>query len=243
MLADTAPKIDIVIPVYNEGDNIIAVLETFKSNIKTPFRVIICYDHEEDSTLKALSSYPGRNSINIMTVKKSGKGAHGAVLTGFSSSTAEAVIPFPADDTHNAEIIDEMYKKFTEGCALVSASRFIPGGCMIGAPFLKGLFVSVSSFTLCHLARVPAHDASNGFRLFSKRLIETIKIESEHGFVYSIELLVKCHRMGWKIGEVPAKWYERVSGKSRFKLLKWLPSYLKWYFYAYSTTYFFRKKI
>ncbi len=42
-------------------------------------------------------------------------------------------------------------------------------------------------------------------------------MESNEGFTYSIELLVKCHRLGWKMAELPAKWYERTSGKSRFQ--------------------------
>lgn len=243
MATAPCPKIDIVIPVYNEGENIVAVMESLRKNIKTPFRVMLCYDHDEDSTLKALSNYAHNDTVNIKLIKNKGKGAHGAVVTGFQTSTAETVVAFPADDTYNAATIDKMYKKFQEGSDLVSASRFIPGGCMIGAPLAKALFVRLSSFTLYHLARVPAHDASNGFRLFSRRVINDIRIQSEDGFVYSIELLVKCHRLGWKISEVPAKWYERVKGKSRFQLFKWLPSYLKWYFYAFATTYLRKKEL
>jgi dolichol-phosphate mannosyltransferase len=47
---------------------------------------------------------------------------------------------------------------------------------------------------------------------------------------------VKCHRLGWPIGEVPIEWYERTAGQSRFRVLKWLPKYLRWYFYAFATT-------
>jgi hypothetical protein len=66
--------------------------------------------------------------------------------------------------------------------------------------------------------------------------MDEITIESTHGFCYSIELLAKCHRLGWPIGEVPAQWYERAHGKSRFQLIKWLPYYLRWYAYAFATT-------
>jgi hypothetical protein len=87
------------------------------------------------------------------------------------------------------------------------------------------------------LARLPTHDASNGFRLFSHRVTTEIPIESEHGFCYSIELLVKCHRLGWRIGEVPARWFERAHGSSRFQVIRWLPDYLRWYRYAFATSY------
>ena len=55
--------------------------------------------------------------------------------------------------------------------------------------------------------------------------------------LYSIELLVKCHRLGWRIGEVPARWFERAHGASRFQVVKWLPDYLRWYRYAFATSY------
>ena len=85
-------------------------------------------------------------------------------------------------------------------------------------------------------ARLPVRDPSNGLRLFSRRVIEQIAVESTAGFCYSIELLVKCHRLGWPIGEVPFTWYERKVGQSRFRVMKWVPKYLRWYFYAFATT-------
>ena len=88
-----------------------------------------------------------------------------------------------------------------------------------------------------YLARVPARDATNGLRLFSRKILDRIEIESTQGFAYSIELLVKCHRLGWQVGEVPAKWFEREIGRSRFRILDWVPAYLRWYFYAFATTY------
>ena len=94
---------------------------------------------------------------------------------------------------------------------------------MVGCPWLKAVLVRAANFTLYHLARLPTHDASNGFRLFSRRVTTEIPIESERGFCYSIELLVKCHRLGWRIGEVPARWFERAHGASRFQVVKWLP--------------------
>jgi hypothetical protein len=67
-------------------------------------------------------------------------------------------------------------------------------------------------------------------------VIERIPVESDQGFCYSIELLVKTHRLGWRIGEVPAQWFERRHGESRFRVLQWLPAYLRWYGYAFATT-------
>ena len=234
-------KLDIIIPVYNEGSKIVNVMKTIKSCVKTPFKVLICYDHDNDNTLEALRSYkdPG---FEIMLAKNAGAGVHGAIMTGFQKSSANAVLVYPADDTHNADIIDTLYEKYENGYDIVAASRFVPGGCMKGAPWLKSLLVMISSFTLYHFAGMPIHDASNGFRLFSRKVLDNIKIESSLGFIYSIELLVKGHRMGYKICEVPSQWFERTSGKSRFRLTKWVPHYLRWYFYGFATTMLGKKK-
>jgi dolichol-phosphate mannosyltransferase len=229
-------ELDIVIPVYNEGANIVRVLESLRDHVKTPFRILICYDRDEDDTLEALRGMDLRG-LDVQRVKNRGRGALGAIVTGFEESRAEAVLVFPADDDYNAPNLDRMVEKFGEGCEIVAASRFIPGGCMTGCPWLKATLVRTSAWALHHLARVPTHDPSNGFRLFSRRVLEAIPIESSVGFAYSIELLVKCHRLGWKIGEVPVSWHERKAGQSRFRVLRWLPQYLKWFCYAFATTY------
>ncbi len=271
-------ELDIVIPVYNEGANIVRVLESLRAHVKTSFRVLICYDHDEDDTIEALQtaalpglelkpSVTGRDvgpasaerpagaagagrvgtssaerapPLEVALVKNRGRGVLSAILAGFEASRAPSVLVFAADDDYNAPNLDKMVERFRDGCDIVVASRFIPGGCMKGCPWLKGALVRTSAWALHHVARVPAHDPSNGFRLFSRRVLDSIAIESKVGFAYSIELLVKCHRLGWKIGEVPVQWYERTAGQSRFRVVRWLPQYLEWFFYAFATTYLVR---
>jgi len=108
---------------------------------------------------------------------------------------------------------------------------------MEGGPFLKSLIVRIASFVLHRLVGVPASDATYGLRLFSKKLLDSVLIESTQGFTYAVELLVKCHRLRWNVAEIPASWYRRASGESRFNLRKWLPYYARWFFYALATTY------
>lgn len=238
---NATPRLDIIIPVYNEGANIVPTLRALSHNVKTPDRILICYDREDDDTLPAIkNSRESFGGLAIEFVRNRSRGAHGAVLTGFSASTAPFILVFPADDDFNAGIIDAMVAEATKGCDIVCASRFMSGGSMVGCPWLKAVLVRAASFTLYHVARLPTHDASSGFRLFSRRVLDEIAIESERGFCYSIELLVKCHRLHWGIGEVPAQWFERTRGASRFQVIKWLPDYLRWYVYAFATTYFRR---
>ncbi|HEY0462896.1 MAG TPA: glycosyltransferase, partial [Polyangiaceae bacterium] len=75
------PELDIVIPVYNEGAGIRGVLESLQQHVRTPFRVLICYDRDDDDTLPALEPMKAAG-LSIVTVKNRGRGAFGAVVTG-----------------------------------------------------------------------------------------------------------------------------------------------------------------
>jgi glycosyltransferase involved in cell wall biosynthesis len=231
-------RLDIVIPVYNEGQNIVPTLAALAREVKTPSRILICYDFPEDDTLPAIEAgraqYP---NLAIELVRNRARGAHHAVMTGFGASSAPFVLMFPADHDYAAHIVDAMVAKAEDGCDIICASRFMDGGDLVDCPPLKAFFTRWGNFTLRHLARLPTHDASSGFRLFSRRVLDTIAVETQTGFCYSIELLVKAHRLGWRIGEVPAQWIERAKGHSRFHVLRWLPAYGRWYLYAFATTF------
>ncbi|MFA6265792.1 MAG: glycosyltransferase family 2 protein [Pseudolabrys sp.] len=231
-------RLDIVIPVYNEGPNILATLGALRRHVRTPMRILICYDRPDDDTLTTIeANRASLEGLTIEYVRNPGRGAHGAVMAGFAASDAPFVLVLPADDDFNSGMIDAMVEKAEQGADLVCASRFIPGGCMVGCPWLKATLVRTAAFTLYHVAGLPTHDPTSGFRLFSRRVVDAIAVESDSGFCYGIELLVKCHRLGWPVAEVPAKWFERTKGTSRFRVLDWLPAYLRWYRYAFATTF------
>jgi dolichol-phosphate mannosyltransferase len=240
-IASHTDYVDIVIPVYNEGENIVALLKAFDRHVSSSVRILICYDHENDTTLKALETYQSR--FEIVLVKNKGYFAHGAVMSGFEYSNAPAVISYMADDDYNVQLIDKMVTLFKLGNDIVCASRFIPGGSMQGCRWQKAFLVRAVAFTLHHLGRMPVHDPTNAFRLISRKLLEHVTIESTKGFTYSIELLAKCHRLGFKITELPAQWFERNVGNSRFHVFQWAPDYLRWYFYIFATTYLRYKHI
>lgn len=226
-------ELDIVIPVYDEGEGILRVLDALRRDVRTSFRVLICHDYDGDTSVAAIrrASPP----IETVFVRNRSRGALEAVLSGFAASEAPAVLVYAGDDDYNAGRVDAMVARFREGFDIVVASRFMPGGCMKGAPLLKAAIIRMSAWALHHLARVPTADPSNGFRLFSRRVLQMIPVESKAGFAYSIELLVKADRMGLKIAEVPVSWYERTSGQSRFRVLRWLPQYFVWFRYAFAT--------
>lgn len=232
------PCLDIVIPVYNEGATIVSTLTALAREVKTPNRILICYDFPEDDTLPAIeAARSALAGLDIKLVRNRARGAHHAIMTGFETSTAPFVLMYPADHNYAAALVDPMMAKAESGYDIVCASRLMKGGHMSGCPPLKYVLTLAGNLTLHHLARLPTHDATSGFRLFSRRVLDSIEIETETGFCFSLELLVKVHRLGWRIAEVPARWIERQDGRSRFRVLSWLPAYLRWYAYAFETTY------
>ena len=234
--------LEIIVPVFNEAEKILKLMEFFKSNIKTKFRVLFFYDLETDDIFEYKEKFK-EFDFEIILIKNPSRGPCSAIKEGFKSGNSDCVIVYPADDFINFEILDIMYNHYLDGNHIVAASRFIKGGSMKNCPLLKSILVRLASFTLYHLSSIPIKDASNGFRLFSRKLLNEMNIESEVGFAYSLELLAKCNRLGYKISEVPAQWEERSEGSSRFKIFKWLPQYLKWYIYGLSTTWLRKRKI
>ena len=97
---------------------------------------------------------------------------------------------------------------------------------------LKGLISRTAGVRLYWLAGLPTHDATNAFRAYRRRACMDFPIESQGGFAYSLEITAKAYAAGRRITEVPSTWRDRSAGQSRFKLLQWLPYYLRWYFYT-----------
>ena len=234
--------LEIIIPVFNEGENVIKLMKSFRDFVKTKMRVLFCYDLETDDIFKYKDKFKEFN-FEIILVKNLSRGPCSAIKEGFKIGNSDCVIVYPADDFINFDILDLMYNHYLNGSHVVAASRFIEGGSMKNCPILKSILVRFASFSLYYLSSIPIKDASNGFRLFSRKLLNEIVIESEVGFAYSLELLAKCNRLGYKISELPAQWEERSEGSSRFKIFSWLPQYLKWYIYGLSTTWLKKRKI
>ena len=139
MTAASPLNLDIVIPVYNEGANILPTLAALARAVKTPLRVLICYDQRRRR--HAAGDHNNRAALSglaIEFVRNRGRGAHAAVLTGFASSTAPFVLVYPADDDYNAGMLDAMVGMAQGGCDIVCASRFMAGRQHGGLPLAEG---------------------------------------------------------------------------------------------------------
>ena len=222
---------DLIIPVYNEK-NIIKLIDYIFINSKKFINIYICYDNENDITINIIKNSNYKNSSKIILSKNIHKGPCEAIKTGIYSSKADALIVYPADDFNNGLLLDKMYELFLEGYDIVCPSRFIKGGLIKNCPLVKYIIVKIISFSMYHFSNIKIKDPTNGFRLFSKKLIEKHPIKSKLGFAYSLELLVKASKNRYRVTELPSIWIERKDRKSNFKILRWAKDYIKWYFLA-----------
>ena len=117
---------------------------------------------------------------------------------------------------------------------MVSGSRYMPGGRQIGGPRLKSALSRLAGLSLHYLAGFDTRDATTNFRAYSADFLHSVTVQSEHGFEVALELTTKAHLLGLRIGEVPTTWTERSRGSSKFRLFRWLPSYLRWYVLAFA---------
>lgn len=223
--------LSIVIPVYNEGENIRNVLTAAESHFGTEPEILICYDFEEDNTLPVVREYLPKFP-HLKLVRNTGKGVLGALKTGFQVASQPAVLVTMADLSDDLSGVRVMLDEFKKGAAVVCGSRYMKGGAQIGGPWFKKMLSRAAGVSLHYLAGLQTHDATNNFRLYAQSFLKSVTIESTGGFELALELTVKAHRQGLKISEVPTIWRDRTAGESRFRLMKWLPKYLRWYFYA-----------
>lgn len=224
-------KLDIIIPVYNEGKKILKLLKLLKKDIKYKFRVFICYDKDSDNTIKYINKT--KNKKNIYLVKNPTSGPNNAIKEGIKKSKSHIILIYMADDFHNTKLINKMTRLILSGNDLVIPSRFITGGKFIGGNFFKKSITYVGSFILNIVIGFPYKDCTNAFKMFNSKVKKKIKIESDKGFTFAIELTIKSYFSKFKIVEIPSIWKDVKYRKSNFKVIRWLPYYIYWLFYLF----------
>lgn len=230
-----AGPLEIIIPVYNEGENIVRTLDEIESKVKHPHRILVVYDFDGDNTLPPLRRWlekPFHPDVRLVK-NHYGRGALNAIRSGFEEVEEELCLVCMGDLSDDMVVVGDMIRMMDEGSDLVCGSRYMSGGRQIGGPWFKTLLSRTAGMTLHLLAGLPTHDVTNSFKMYRKSLLRRITIESKGGFEVGMEIVVKAHLLGCRITEVPSTWRDRSGGESKFRLFKWLPNYLHWYFRAF----------
>jgi dolichol-phosphate mannosyltransferase len=230
LIDDSTPALSIVIPVFNEGENVVPTLRGVVERTRTrPLEVLVVHDFDEDTTVPVVKRLQAEMPELRLHHNTLGRGVLNAMKSGLRAARAQYVLVSMGDGSDDPDDIDRMYELARGGADVVAGSRYMRGGRQLGGPLLKRSMSRAAGLSLHWLGGIPVHDATSNFRLYSKRLLNQVTIESTGGFELGIELTVKAYLLGMKVAEVPTTWRDRTAGTSRFQLWQWLPRYLKWY--------------
>ena len=225
-----SPALSVVVPVYNEGENVVPTLRAVISQTHPrPLEVLVVHDMEEDTTVPVVKRLQAELPELRLHRNTIGRGVLNALKSGLAAARAPYVLVTMGDGSDDAKDIDAMYELARAGADVVAGSRYMRGGRQLGGPLLKRSMSRAAGLSLHWLGGLPVHDATSNFRMYSKRLLDRVTIESTGGFELGIELTVKAYALGMRVAEVPTTWRDRTAGKSNFKLWAWLPRYLHWY--------------
>jgi dolichol-phosphate mannosyltransferase len=227
----TMTQLTILIPVYNEGENLRTTIDKIESAVIHPHSILVVYDHDIDTTIPVISDLR-RTLPHIAALKnRRGPGVLNALRSGFDAVSDGAVVVCMGDASDDMDGINEMLSLINAGYDVVCGSRYMKGGRQDGGPFFKSLLSRCAGQSLHFFTGIPTHDISNSFKMFRASVVRETQIESTGGFEIGMEITVKAFLRGRRITEVPTVWSDRTEGVSKFKLLRWLPCYLRWYYY------------
>jgi len=224
----------IIIPVYNEGAGFEDLWSELDTHLKFPFRALVVYDFDEDNTVPAVQAVIARGEERLSLVKNNvRRGVVGALRTGFSTVEKGPLLVVMADLSDDLAKVSKMLELYRQGFDVVVGSRYMKGGGIVNGPVVKQGLSRMAGVSLHWLRGIPTHDATNAFKIYDSAMLKQFTLESQRGFELNLEITVKAFLTGYRIVEIPSVWRDRTQGQSKFKLLAWLPHYLRWYFYAF----------
>jgi len=223
------PRVSIVIPAYNEGQEIIDCLDRILEAVKLPCEVLVVYDTPDDTTAPYVQDYARRDDRVVPVLNTDGRGPAAALRCGIAHARADVTVVTMADGSDDPMQIDQLTRLVERGVVVAAASRYMRGGQQVGGPRLKGLVSRMAGLSLHLVARVGTHDPTNSFKAYSTAFLRDVGVHSDTGFEMGIEMVAKAHRRGLPIAEIPTIWLDRRHGQSNFKVREWIPRYLHWY--------------
>lgn len=226
-------RVSVIIPVYNEGDGVVPVMERIVEAVTLPSEVLVVYDSVDDTTAPFIEELAVRFPQVRPLLNTYGRGPASAIRYGIDHASAPVAVVTMADGCDDPMQIDTLTRLVERGVVVAAASRYARAGQQVGGPVVKGLMSRVAGLSLYFLARVGTRDATNSFKAYSTRFVRQVGIDSDKGFEIGIELVAKARRYRQPVAEVPTIWLNREFGESNFKLMAWLGRYLHWWFYAF----------
>lgn len=211
----------VIIPTYNEIENIARMLDTVMA-LADGFDVLVIDDNSPDGTQDAVSAkmaeYPGR----IDMLRRAGKlGLGTAYIEGFKWSLAHGydyVIEMDADFSHNPADLTKLYHAcHDDGADVAIGSRYISGVNVVNWPMGRVLMSYYASAYVRFVTRMPLRDSTAGFVCYRRKVLESIDLDNIHfkGYAFQIEMKFRAFKRKFKIVEIPIVFVNRVLGTSK----------------------------
>lgn len=227
-------KLSIVIPCYNEIDNIPKLRDELLPVVRLlaasyEVEVIFVDDGSRDGTLSAIQEnikidlIPQTNLV--FKQHETNKGLGAALRTGFAAVTGDFIVTTDSDGTYKFSTIPGMVKALDD-TDFVTASPYHPDGKVVGVPAFRLILSRGSSMIYRLLVDWRIHTYTCLFRAYRREVIDQIQFQSD-GFLAGTELMVKAMLKGYRVKEFPAALYKRMFGVSKAKLTRTIMAHLK----------------
>lgn len=235
-------KLSVVVPCYNEEDNVDKLKQEFfpviehligsrlpEGNSIDSAEVIFVDDGSRDQTYNVLRQAFSALNYPALTIKfekhEVNRGLGAALKTGFKASTGEVIVTTDSDGTYHFSTIPAMLKLLTKNVAIVTASPYHPDGEVVGVPPFRIFLSRGSSLLYRLLLSWKIHTYTALFRAYRREVVDQIPFAA-NDFLGQTELMVKAMLKGYQVAEFPAALHRRMFGVSKAKLLKTIQSHL-----------------
>jgi len=214
-------KVDsfVIVPTYNEADNLNELLTQLLA-LPVSLGVIVVDDNSPDGTGELAERWAADQPGRIFPVHRPGKmGLGTAYIAGFKKALdlkAKRIMTMDADFSHNPRYIPDMIA-LSRQKHVVIGSRYVEGGGSRNCTWKRIVLSKGANFVARTLLGLQAHDATAGFRLYRREVLESIPLNRifSSGYSFLVEMLFLCQRRGWQIGEVPIIFEDRRKGKTK----------------------------
>ena len=211
----------VIIPTYNEKENIEAIIKTvFKQ--KKRFHVLVVDDNSPDGTANIVEDLMTRYPKSLFIEKRKGKNGLGtAYIHGFKwaiEKKYDYIIEMDADFSHNPKDLVRLYNACEKDGADVSVgSRYSQGVNVVNWPMKRVLLSYFASKYVRFITGIPVHDTTAGFVCYKRNVLETIRLDKIRfvGYAFQIEMKFKTWKLGFNIKEVSVVFTDRTLGESK----------------------------
>jgi len=204
---------------YNEAENIEALVQQLRA-LPGNVHVLIVDDNSPDGT-GALVDTLAAQDAGVQVLHRPGKlGLGSAYKAGFKAGLRQGytfLCTMDADFSHDPTLLPLLLAKASQGYDLVIGSRYVPGGKIVGSTAVRQLISSSANWLAHTILGVTARDCTAGFRCYRNQVLETINLDAifSSGYSFLIEMAFYCQQAGFRIGEVPITFVNRVEGSSK----------------------------